>query len=244
MPLGMMVMQGSSLALPDFLLTSILAALAMAGGLAGLTAIYVRFVPRSRLSVAGLVLVVAVATITGGIGLLAVSAEFPHGKWRRLADPPMPLADFAGPTCYRLTSDPHVVFGTTLDGRYLSYGPTSRDGWAVQSSLPTSSPEDVEWCNLSTSEMPPRMPDDVLEMHSVREVGADCGGTSHYVLKTDGSVWELSRFTCAIGVAVAFFIYLGLLVAISVGAGFGCTSDAVRWHRDASLSENNGQGAF
>ena len=227
LPMGILIavwpgLIGPAPTLTDFVRTACVTSLVLVGGLWTVASAFQRLGWRSRRSAVTLALLLAAGTVTGGMTALWWTMQLPHGSWTRLPDPPEQPQGLVGPTCLTSRPDATRLFVVTSTGRYLGYGLDSalQPRWTVRSSLPDDPARDQARCEeTSGGRPPPRIPGDVVAVHRVEEFGVDCGGTTYYLLRSGGSVWTWSDYTCALVPAILYLAYCVLFAVLGLAAG-------------------------
>ena len=216
-PVGLMIGLGTAFYglntnWPDFILTTAVCALALAGLLTLVIEPFIKTFRRSAGTISAVILLITMTTLVGGMVLLIAAVNLPHGKWARLPDPPEPARSFAGRTCHELgdrdDSDIYVV--TASGGIFAFDGDAGR--WSRETTLPDSTRE--RGCHsMLTVRGTPMKVGRVIASYQVDDHGVDCGGRRYYRLLADGSIWEWSTGGCAIGWVAGLFVFaIGLLV--------------------------------
>lgn len=219
LPVGFLVavwpgLIGAVPTLADIVVTAGVTGLVLSAGLSAVTAVFLRFSCRSRGSFVMLGMLLAAGTVAGGIIALDWNMRLPHGRWVRLPDPPEQPQAFVGPGCLGAGPEVTRLFVVMPSGRYLGYGfdPAMQHHWTMQSTLPAEAPSDRARCErASLGRPPPRIPQDVVAVHRVVQMGVDCGGTTYYLLRPGGSVWTWSNFSCAL---IPSMLFLGYCVIV------------------------------
>jgi hypothetical protein len=212
-PVGLMIGLGTAFFglntnWPDFILTTSICALAVAGLLTLVTEPFIKTFRRSAGTISVLILLITATTFVGGMVLLVAAVNVPHGKWERLPDPPEPVRSFAGPTCHKYHGgDDSQIYVVTASGGVFVY---HRNGarWSRETTLPDSVPERGCYAFFKVRGTPMKM-GRVIASYQVDEDATDCGGRRNYRLLADGSIWEWRVAGCALGM-------LGLLVVFAI----------------------------
>jgi hypothetical protein len=220
-PVGLMIGLGTAFYglntnWPDFILTTAVCALVLAGLLTLVTEPFIKTCRRSAGTIIAMILLVTATMLIGGMGLLLAAVNVPHGNWERLPDPPEPARSFAGPTCHKLTGrDNDVIYVVTASRAVFAF---HGDGahWTRETTLPDSAPE--RGCHaMVTVRGTPMKVGRVIASYQVDDDGTDCGGRRYYRLLGDGSIWEWSTGGCAIAWVAGLFAFgIGLLVVSAV----------------------------
>ena len=215
LPFGLILGLGTSLsayfAWYDFLLTAVASGAAYAGVLAALGVTYERWFRRSVIgAIAFIALSVAAGTVVGSAIFLFVR-DLPHGRWRRVADPPGEVVSVEEPPCVvrRNGRADRLVVTITTGARYARSPILSAlaDPWTRIDSTPVPSSSSTN-CNPSDrSRSTPIKLGRVKGRYLFVEDYVDSIWRVYYLLMADNSVWEWEDGNTAyVSVASAFFM--------------------------------------
>jgi hypothetical protein len=221
-PVGIMIglgtaFFGSGTAWLDFIITTAVCALVLAGLLTLVTEPLIMISRRSAATVGLMIVLVTLTTLLGGMGLLEAADRVPHRPWTRLPDPPETVRSFAGPPCHKLVGhDDGRVFLVTAAGNYLAYHGEA-EGWTREASGPDTLAERDTGCHPIYNGPGPRMKSgQIIASYHVDDDGTDCGGRRDYRLLADGSIWEWSDGGCALSWVLGRFVFAIALLLVSI----------------------------
>jgi hypothetical protein len=209
--------RGSPVSWFDLGLTFITTGLMLGGTLASVTHLFVRRVRRTGWTVLLLFLSLSVTGLVAGVAVYALARWVPHGRWARIASPPEPIHQFEGPTCYELGRDA-TVYGRSISGRLYQYVKNATSDWTWVPADEPQSPPPGGLCTRAPSSKG-RTPFKLGPIVAARQIdlrGVDCGGRTHFLLLKDGSLWQWSTGSCAIGDFIMLLILAALLILMSL----------------------------
>jgi len=178
-------------------------------------------------------------TMATGIALLVAAFLYPYGSWVRMPDPPFRAESFAGPTCRSLSAaESHVAVVYAPQNGYAVFQTSDSTAfWTVHSAVPSSIIGAADGCNpLSDRGTAPWFRGTVAATLRIDDVGADCGGRSHYILSQDGSIWMWSTGGCAILILVMGVVYL--LLVLFLGSAAAGRAGLVPWPAKPEMAQD------
>lgn len=193
----------------DFLLTTVVSGAAYAGVLALPGLAYARW---SRRGVSTAILYVIVSVVAGGVAGSAISdfvRELPHGRWRRVADPPGVVASMVVPRCFGAYGDSAndlVIVATSAGVRYtrpIDARPSAQ--WTSAVSMSPAPPRDTTCRRPGLSYAAPMKLGSIEARYLTVFSGVDTYEYVHYLLMADKSIWQWKDGGAAIASIMASF---------------------------------------
>jgi hypothetical protein len=105
LPYGLLIGIGTSLPVPfawyDFLLTTVFCAMVFAAALWSVAEVAIRWIPPTGINKAAIAFAIVIVALVVGDGTLLLVRDIPHGRFRRLPDPPAAVASIIVVPCQR-----------------------------------------------------------------------------------------------------------------------------------------------
>ena len=227
LPYGLPIAIGTSLssyfAWYDFVLTALGCALAFAVPLAAVAEVFRRWITPGLAGRIGLACSLLLTALAVSDPLFLFVRDVPHGRFRRLADPPAPAVSMVVQPCATWsTRDRGEVAVATQGGRWYVWKDhgTLPGSWTAVPDSASIARIPIDSCTRRSSEhyRTPLKTGRIVSRGQYVEDHVDAGFHAHYLLMSDGSVWRWEDADAAYVSIAAYFLMMIITVVLVIVA--------------------------